>query len=489
MANFTNNTVTVEGRKLIANSLLNGTGIEFTHFSVGDGEPPTAPEDLSAVVHELFTVAVSKVHASETEDGVTVIRGSFKNAAEKGDFYFRELGIYARQQGTTDTPILFGYTSADPADYIPTVGIGSPVEQGIVLSIVTGNASVLYIESSLVAATWSDVKENNDKIKTEIDQFTEEKIAEITKAVNDLDTKLKEAADELAKAEEGFVLKAGDTMTGDLNMGEHNVVGSATKWGGWLMFSGLDKLNEAMGTSLTEASKMLEIGQSMPSMSRLIHATSSADATVSAECYPNKNGVLEIVKYSETRCAYTFTSSNGNRWQSASHTDEPNWRGWITADGIPAGVMHEYAGATAPYGYLLCQGQSLAVADYPALFAVIGYTYGGSGNKFNIPDMRGLFARGYDAGRGIDSGRKLGTTQDSGAPNITGSFGGIYTLGTNGAFCLPDGSAGTGWGNGGGYTYPARVLGFDASRSSAVYQDVLTEVRPANIAVNYIIKY
>ncbi|MET0392917.1 MAG: tail fiber protein [Chitinophagaceae bacterium] len=43
----------------------------------------------------------------------------------------------------------------------------------------------------------------------------------------------------------------------------------------------------------------------------------------------------------------------------------------------------------APRGWVRCQGQVLLVNDYPALFALIGYTFGGSGGTFHLPDLRG----------------------------------------------------------------------------------------------------
>ncbi len=99
--------------------------------------------------------------------------------------------------------------------------------------------------------------------------------------------------------------------------------------------------------------------------------------------------------------------------------------------------------------------------------------------------------RGLDAGRGLDPARQLGTTQQSGAPNIWGHFdgnvneddvggrkaGAFYTTGTK--------SYGS---NGDAYAYGG-LIAFDASRVSAVYQNNLAEIRPANIAANYIIKY
>lgn len=56
---------------------------------------------------------------------------------------------------------------------------------------------------------------------------------------------------------------------------------------------------------------------------------------------------------------------------------------------IPTGTMVDYAGSSAPAGWLICNGGSYSTATYAALFAVLGYTYGGSGSSFNVPDCRG----------------------------------------------------------------------------------------------------
>jgi microcystin-dependent protein len=54
----------------------------------------------------------------------------------------------------------------------------------------------------------------------------------------------------------------------------------------------------------------------------------------------------------------------------------------------PAGVISQYAGSTAPTGYLLCQGQSVSTTTYSSLFDVIGYAYGGTGSSFNLPNLQ-----------------------------------------------------------------------------------------------------
>jgi microcystin-dependent protein len=54
---------------------------------------------------------------------------------------------------------------------------------------------------------------------------------------------------------------------------------------------------------------------------------------------------------------------------------------------IPIGLIHPFASATIPDGYLLCDGGSYATADFPELFTVVGYSFGGSGADFNVPNL------------------------------------------------------------------------------------------------------
>jgi microcystin-dependent protein len=70
----------------------------------------------------------------------------------------------------------------------------------------------------------------------------------------------------------------------------------------------------------------------------------------------------------------------------------------VGALGWPPGVLVPYAGTTAPQGFLLCQGQAVSRSTYAGLFAVIGTLHGtGDGSTtFNVPDLRGRVAFGYD---------------------------------------------------------------------------------------------
>jgi hypothetical protein len=79
----------------------------------------------------------------------------------------------------------------------------------------------------------------------------------------------------------------------------------------------------------------------------------------------------------------------------------------------PPGAVMAFAMNAAPAGWLTAAGQGVSTTTYAALFAAIGYQFGGSGGTFNLPDLRGYFVRGVDNGRGVDSGRPFGSSQDA----------------------------------------------------------------------------
>jgi len=61
---------------------------------------------------------------------------------------------------------------------------------------------------------------------------------------------------------------------------------------------------------------------------------------------------------------------------------------------MPVGFCTVWWTTSAPALWLLCHGQSLVRADYAALFAVIGTTFGAAdGSHFSLPDLRGLIPR------------------------------------------------------------------------------------------------
>jgi microcystin-dependent protein len=75
--------------------------------------------------------------------------------------------------------------------------------------------------------------------------------------------------------------------------------------------------------------------------------------------------------------------------------------------GVPLGTIFPYAGSTAPYGYLLCDGSEVEIAKFKDLFNLISTTYNGAtalrgAGTFRLPDMRGRFALGKDNMDNVD---------------------------------------------------------------------------------------
>lgn len=61
-----------------------------------------------------------------------------------------------------------------------------------------------------------------------------------------------------------------------------------------------------------------------------------------------------------------------------------------------------FAGNFSPRGWQFCNGQLLSIAQWTAVFALVGTTYGGNGQTtFGIPDFRGRIALGTGSGPGL----------------------------------------------------------------------------------------
>ena len=88
---------------------------------------------------------------------------------------------------------------------------------------------------------------------------------------------------------------------------------------------------------------------------------------------------------------------------------------------IPTGMVAPFAVNTAPTGWLECDGSAVSRATYADLFSALGTTWGvGDGSTtFNVPDARGEFIRGWDNGKGTDSGRTFASSQADNANSIS----------------------------------------------------------------------
>jgi microcystin-dependent protein len=86
----------------------------------------------------------------------------------------------------------------------------------------------------------------------------------------------------------------------------------------------------------------------------------------------------------------------------------------------PVGSILPLASNTIPSGWLLCDGSSKLISELPELFNLIGYNWGGSGNYFNLPDLRGRTLVGSDLGAGrVTSNNSLSNTGGNETHSLT----------------------------------------------------------------------
>tara|TARA_R110001632_G_scaffold88142_1_gene190957 strand:- start:185 stop:943 length:759 start_codon:yes stop_codon:yes gene_type:complete len=98
---------------------------------------------------------------------------------------------------------------------------------------------------------------------------------------------------------------------------------------------------------------------------------------------------------------------------------------------MPTGSIMSFAGASAPTGYLLCDGAAIARqagGSDTALFTLLGITYGaGDGSStYNIPDLRGRVIAGQDDMGGASANRLTGLTGGVDG-DVLGGTGGSQT--------------------------------------------------------------
>ncbi|MCX2589737.1 phage tail protein [Proteus penneri] len=130
---------------------------------------------------------------------------------------------------------------------------------------------------------------------------------------------------------------------------------------------------------------------------------------------------------------------------------------------IPVGSPIPWSLPTAPSGYLICQGQTFNKSTYPKL--AIAYPSG------RLPELRSEFIRGADAGRGIDTGREVLSSQSGNSLLSARGMGG------NSEFSLKMSSG---------------SVGTDNQGQREIYQQIEgqngNETRPRNIAFLYIVR-
>lgn len=145
MSTFTLNSITVQGLNVIA-KLVAGSTLQFTRIAVGDGAMPSdkTPLTVTDLTNKLFDVDINSVE--NNGNGSATVTGVFSNADKETGFFYRELGLYAKDPDTqAEFLYCYGNAAAD-AEWISPSGASSVIEKEVKIVTLIGNAETVTAE-------------------------------------------------------------------------------------------------------------------------------------------------------------------------------------------------------------------------------------------------------------------------------------------------------------------------------------------------------
>jgi len=228
---------------------------------------------------------------------------------------------------------------------------------------------------------------------------------------------------------------------------------------------------DATGSATFDGSADVSIAVDVVSADVSASCTGNAASATKLETARNINGVA----FDGTKDITIKAESDGG---NADTVDGKHASDFVAAGyGVPVGTVIYVATQTAPEGWLKADGSAISRTDYADLFAAVGTIFGaGDGSMtFNLPDLRGEFVRGFDDGRGVDSGRVLGSAQSDEYKSHTHSL----SIGTT----VKQGQA---W-NHDSWSYTRD--NYYGSTTPNIIANGGTETRPRNVALLACIKY
>ncbi|MEQ0876781.1 phage tail protein [Enterobacter vonholyi] len=418
------------GAAKLAKATALGTKVEITQLAVGDGNGvlPTPNPAQTALVHELRRAPLNMLTVDPANASQIIAEQVIPE--DVGGWWIREIGLFDK-----DGDMVAIANCAET--YKPQLQEGSGRVQVIrvILIVSSTEAVTLKIDPAVVLATRQYVHSQlraHEQSRNHPDASTTEKgLVQLSSSV----TSDSESQAATSKAVKIAMDNGSARLAKDRNLSD-------------LPNTALARQNLELGDSSTR-----NVGTTAGTVA------SGDDARITGAMQKSQNGgdIPDVAKFLQNL-------------------------GLGEGSALPVGVPVPWSSATPPTGWLKCNGAAFTAEQYPKL--ALAYP------ALKLPDLRGEFIRGWDDGRGVDSGRSLLSAQSDAIRNITGKFGNaqlfpsIYRDGafggvldnisqTNGLTMSPPGQ-----GNG--------VVNFSFDASKVV--PVASENRPRSIAFNYIVR-
>lgn len=411
------------GAAKLANATALGEQVEITQMAVGDGNGalPTPNPAQTALVHELRRAPLNTLTIDPVNTNQIITEQVIPE--DVGGWWIREIGLY---DSAGDLIAIANCAET----YKPLLQEGSGRVQVIrvILIVSSTQAITLKIDPSVVLATRQYVDDAIIEVKTYVDTA----IKEHAESRNHPDATLKEkgfvqlssatnsTSESLAatpKAVKAANDNANDRLSTANNLSEIKAAGSNAQLAaqgniGLVEYGIAPALKSQTGTDLNTV-----MTQGVSVVTNPINGPvdgSAGTIFLRVLTWQSGTGVTGYRAVQEVM-GYGQSGSTGNRVWRRTWTGSI-WSGWIefysqarkpTAEDVgaltradaPVGIPYPWPTASAPTGWLKCNGSTFDKAKYPLL--AVAYPSG------KLPDLRGEFIRGWDDGRSVDSGRTL----------------------------------------------------------------------------------
>ncbi|QEM92756.1 phage tail protein [Kosakonia radicincitans] len=426
--------LTNQGAARLANAAALGTTLNITQMAVGDanGVLPTPDPAQTALINQKRIAALNMLSIDPNNSSQIIAEQVIPE--NEGGYWIREIGLY------DDSGVLVAVANC-PETYKPLLQEGSGRTQTIrMVLIVSSTAAVtLKIDPAVVLATR---------------QYVDNKVIEV-----------KAYADNLLSQH----IAASNPHT------QYAPIASPT-------FTGTPKAPTAAQTANdTQLATTAFVKAAIATLVNGAPATLDTLAELATALGNNPNFATTMTNAlaGKQPLDSTLTALSG---KSVAVLLE--YLGLGDGSALPVGTPVPWPTSTVPTGWLKCNGATFTAAQYPKL----ALAYPG----LVLPDLRGEFIRGWDDGRGADSGRSLLSAQGDAIRNITGGLDDIYCgasakADTGSAFAktiVQDTT--TYWVTNGATAANRRVTRLVMDASSMV--PTANENRPRNVAFNYIVR-
>ncbi|UAN30245.1 phage tail protein [Enterobacter sp. JBIWA005] len=339
------------GAAKLAKATALGTKVEITQLAVGDGNGvlPTPNPAQTALVHELRRAPLNMLTVDPANASQIIAEQVIPE--DVGGWWIREIGLFDK-----DGDMVAIANCAET--YKPQLQEGSGRVQVIrvILIVSSTEAVTLKIDPAVVLATRQYVHSQlraHEQSRNHPDASTTEKgLVQLSSSV----TSDSESQAATSKAVKIAMDNGSARLAKDRNLSD-------------LPNTALARQNLELGDSSTR-----NVGTTAGTVA------SGDDARITGAMQKSQNGgdIPDVAKFLQNL-------------------------GLGEGSALPVGVPVPWPSATPPTGWLKCNGSAFTASQYPKLAQAYP--------ALRLPDLRGEFIRGWDDGRGVDSGRSLLSSQ------------------------------------------------------------------------------